>query len=116
MSTRLRLDGTLLDNISVRNGLQQGCTMAPVLFNLYMCAVFECWLGHVKGVDGVGIDILFKCDGQLFRSPRTWTSTALLTECQFADDAALIATSRSGMELALGVFIDVALLLVSPSV
>ena len=35
-------------------------------------------------------------------------STLHLTECQFADDAALIATTRAGMERAIAEFISVA--------
>ena len=30
--------GMCLDSFTVRNWVQQGCTMAPVLFNLYFCA------------------------------------------------------------------------------
>ena len=37
-------DGTT-DSISVRNGLRQGCTMAPVLFNLYFAAMVASWRG-----------------------------------------------------------------------
>ncbi len=108
MSTRLRLDGTLQENISVQNGLRQGCTMAPVLFNLYMCAVIECWLDRLDGADGVGVDILVRYDGELLRKSRQRTSTRRLTECQFADDAALIATSRNGMERVIAAFVEVA--------
>ena len=105
MTTRLRLDGTLLDGIPVGNGLRLGCTMAPVLFNLYMCAVIECWLQRMKAEDGVGIDIAYKYDGELLRKVRQKSSTLHLTECQFADDAALIATTRAGMERAIAEFI-----------
>ena len=31
-------DGELLDEIEVENGLWQGCTMTPTLFNLYVVA------------------------------------------------------------------------------
>ena len=34
MKVKIHLDGELLDEISVENGLRQGCCMAPVLFNL----------------------------------------------------------------------------------
>ena len=37
MRARVRVDGELLEEIEVNNGLQQGCTMAPILFNLYAC-------------------------------------------------------------------------------
>ena len=41
MKAQIRLDNTLLEEISVDNGLQQGCCMAPVPFNLYASLVFE---------------------------------------------------------------------------
>ena len=34
MKAKIRLDSELLEDISVENGLRQGCCMAPVLFNL----------------------------------------------------------------------------------
>ena len=53
MEARVRVGGELLDEIEVRNGLRQGCTMAPTLFNLYACVVAEHWLERVKDVEGV---------------------------------------------------------------
>ena len=41
MKARLRVDGEMLEEIKVANGLRQGCTMAPTLFNLYACVVAE---------------------------------------------------------------------------
>ena len=39
---RICIDGEPLEEeISVDNGLRQGCTMAPSLFNLYACLVVE---------------------------------------------------------------------------
>ncbi len=107
MSASLRANGRLADPISVQNGLRQGCTMAPVLFNLYMCAVIECWLDRLKGEDDVGIEIKYKCDGQLLRKPRQQTFHACITECQFADDAVLFSTTRSGMQRVTQAFTDV---------
>lgn len=36
MKVKIRLDGTLLEEIEVKNGLSQGCCIAPVLFNLWL--------------------------------------------------------------------------------
>jgi len=33
------------DDINIRNGLRLGCTMAPILFNLYSAATVTCWNG-----------------------------------------------------------------------
>ena len=36
---KIRLEGMVLEEISVQNELRQGCCMAPALFNFYMCLV-----------------------------------------------------------------------------
>ena len=91
MKDRVRLDGELLDEIDVSNGLRQGYTMALLLFNLYACAVAERWTERVKDMEGVGTRILYKLDQHLFRrSTRSASETCLLKgEC--ADDVVLIA-------------------------
>ena len=64
---RVRLDGVLLEEISVQNGLRQDCCMAPVLFNLYTCLAVEKWQERLDGVAGVGITVKYKYDEKLFR-------------------------------------------------
>ena len=54
MKARVRVDRELLEEIEVENGLHQGCTTAPSLFNLYACVVAERWLDRVSDVKGVG--------------------------------------------------------------
>ena len=66
--------------------------MAPILFNLYACAVVERWLERVQRV-GVGTCILYKLDKQLFRRNIRGASSDIITECQFADDVILLATT-----------------------
>ena len=99
MEARVRVGGELLDEIEVRNGLRQGCTMAPTLFNLYACVVAERWLEKVKDVEGVGTCIYYKLDQQLFRRSTREAEQECFTECQFADDVALLATTRAGAEV-----------------
>ena len=101
MISQIRLDGELLEGIGVNSGLRQGCTIAPKLFNLYSCGVAERWLSRVGHVEGVGTTVLYKLDQRLFRRS---TSGAGKVECQFADDVALLATSRAGAEGAIGAY------------
>ena len=100
MTAKIRLDGTLLDQISVRNGLRQGCCMAPVLFNLFTCLVMERWQARLEGAEGVGITLHHKYDQKLFRRYVRNASVRVLTECLFADDGVLLASSRTGAERA----------------
>ena len=60
MKAKIRVDGELLDEIEVENGLWQGCTMAPTLFNLYACVVAESWMSRVHDIDGVGMYIVLQ--------------------------------------------------------
>ena len=101
MSVKVRLGGVMTDSIEVRNGLRQGCCMAPVLFNLFMCAMMERWAERAHGNVEVGVRLHYKYDEKLFRRYERNANMRLLTECQFADDGALLASSRSGAELAI---------------
>ena len=104
MKARVRLDGALLEEFSMENGLRQGCCMALVLFNLYTCVILERWKARVEGVDGVGINLKYKYDYMLFRRNTRNAAEIKLTECFFADDGTLLAGTRSGAERALQVY------------
>ena len=70
MSARISINGELLEEeILVENGLRQGCTLAPILFNLYSCLVMERWTELVMDLDGVGTCVLYEFDGKLFNVP-----------------------------------------------
>ena len=109
MKAMVRISGELLaEEIDVENGLRQGCTMAPVLFNLYACLVVERWSSRVSGVDGVGTFLLHKFDQKLFRRSTRNACESQLTDGQFADDAVLLTTTRAGTEQAMMSYTDVA--------
>ena len=41
MEVRIRVEWEILEEIQVNNGLCQGCTMAPILFNMYASVLAE---------------------------------------------------------------------------
>ena len=104
MTAQIRLDRELLEGIRVNNGLRQGCTIAPTLFNLYSCVVTERWLSRIGNAEGVGTMLLYKMDRQLFCRSTSGAEGFDIDECQFADDVALLATSRAGAEEAIGAY------------
>ena len=101
MQAQIQMNGTLLEEIDVTNGLRQGCCMAPVHFNLYACLVVERWTERVAKLEAVGIYLRYKNDGKLFRRYTRNAHKSWLTECQFANDAALLATTWTGAERAM---------------
>ena len=92
MKAAIRLEGTLLEEIDVENRLRQECCMAPVPFNLYTCLAVERWLFRVEGA-GVGVTVKHKYDEKLFRRYVRNASERRITEYQFADDSALLAST-----------------------
>ena len=107
MKCRLRVDGDLLEEIEEANGLRQGCTMAPTLFNLYACVVAEQWMDRIKTIEGVGTLVVNKQDGQLFRMSTRNASETLLYKGEFADDVVLFASSREAACAAIEAYIEV---------
>ena len=80
MKVRIRLDGDLTEEIDVNNGLRKGCCMAPVMFHLYLCLVFEGCNEKVRNVDGVGIKMNYKYDQKIFRRYTRNTEIKTLSE------------------------------------
>ena len=99
MQAQIRLNDVMLEPINVNNGLRQGCSMAPVLFNLYSCLVIERWHARVSSLEDAGIYLRYKLDRKLFRRYTRNAEEIKVNECQFADDAALLATTKRGAEL-----------------
>ncbi len=114
MKARVRVDGVLLEEIAVNNGLRQGCTLAPVLFNLHACLVAERWSSRMADVEGAGTYLRFKFNQRLFRRSTRNAQETQVTECQFADDAALLARTQTGAEKATLEYVQVFGLQASP--
>ena len=56
MRVKIRSDGGTSEAFPVTNGLCQGCTMAPVLFNIYFSAVISHWRSMCPDV-GVAVSV-----------------------------------------------------------
>lgn len=97
MIAKVRVNGDLTDDISVTNGLRQGCTLAPTLFTLYFSVVVNHWRAQCPEA---GVSVLYKIGRRLVgdRTAKSRLSTVTATESQFADDAALYATTRANFE------------------
>ena len=90
MSAKVLVDGIGLEDIAVNNGLRQGCCMAPVLFNIYACAVFERWSSRIEDYGDVGLTLRFKLDKKLFRRASVCGAPLSVINGQFADDAVCV--------------------------
>ena len=108
MSAIDQCDDVVTDPISARNGLRQGCTVAPAPFNIFVWAVVARWREWIREVPGVGFELRYRCEAHLHHKYRPVDFFVRLTESQFADDSALFAMSREGAEQALILFVDTA--------
>ena len=68
MHAEVRVGSQITENFEVRNGLRQGCTLAPTLFNIYISAVVANWRDRYEEV---GVNVLYK-------HGRNWRATGLL--------------------------------------
>ena len=107
MTASIRVRGDLLVLIRVENGLRLGFTMAPVLFNLNTCVVFERWRGMIADDGELGIPLIQFRRERLFNTKLAEHRRIRLTECEFADDSTLLAVMHAGAGKALSSFRDV---------
>jgi hypothetical protein len=102
----VRVDSATTESFEVKNGLRQGCTLAPSLFNLYFGAMVAGWRSRYAD----GVSVLYKLGRKLVgdRTAKVRPNEVKVTETQFADAAALYSTSTDGFESSSIGFVKVA--------
>ena len=79
MQAEIRVGDTTIDRIEVQNGLRQGCTLAPSLFNIYFSAMVAYWRARCPEV---GVTVGYKHGRKLVgdrtaKSRLDWTRTRI---------------------------------------
>ena len=104
MKAEVTVDGSVIPEIEVQNGLRKGCTIAPTLFNFFFNLVVRSWHKHGQPF---GVDGLYKQGGRLVGERTRRPSVFMVTELLFADDAAAVGTTRESVERAARVLDEV---------
>ncbi|KAI8496709.1 hypothetical protein Bbelb_253640 [Branchiostoma belcheri] len=98
MKACVQFDGATSDFFDMKNGVKQGCVMAPTLFSIY----FAVLLRYAFKGNQDGVYIRSRTDGSLFNlarlRARSKTVESLCRELLFADDAALTAHKESALQ------------------
>ena len=105
MEAEVRVGASLSESFEVRNGLRQGCTLAPTHFDIYFNAVVASWRG---GCVEAGVDVLFRRGRKLVsdRTAKSRLCVVRVTESEFADDVALYTSSRDCLESVAKKFVE----------
>ena len=109
MTAVVRVVDDITDDIEVTNGLRQGCTLAPTLFNLYFSTMVACWRARCSQA---GVIVRYwagrKLVGDSTAKSRSRLQEVRVTEAQFADDVAVYAATREMLKEVVGEFVRTA--------
>ncbi len=98
MSGTVQYDGSFLEPFPIKNGVKQGCVLAPTLFSIFFSLVL-CFAFHESEDD---IFLHTRSDGSLFIlshiRPNTKMHRVLVRELLFTDDATLTAHSEEALQ------------------
>ena len=99
-------DGSTSAAFNIRNGVKQGCVLAPTLFGIF----FAVMLKHAFGPAAEGIYLRTRAEGKLFNLSRLRAKTKVQLRCLrdflFADDAAVTAHSAEDLQQLMTRFSD----------
>ena len=107
MAAVVRVVDDITDDIEVTNGLRQGCTLAPTLFNLYFSAMMACWRARCPQAGGI---VRYRAGRKLVgdRTAKSRLQELRVTESKFEDDVAVYAATREMLEEMVGEFVRTA--------
>ena len=98
MNGTVQFDGSSSEPFPIKNGVKQGCVLAPTLFGIF----FSLLLSHAFEDSDDGVYIHTRSSGGLFNLARLRARTkvlkVLIRELLFADDAALAAHSEEALQ------------------
>jgi hypothetical protein len=105
---RVSIGGHESEWFPMSTGVRQGCPMSPTLFNVFMDFMARLVTSRCKQQGVRGFHVAFRISGQLVEPPCRADECIALLLLLYADDLALLADSREGLEAAMGVLQQVA--------
>ena len=100
----ISFDGDESDPFPIKNGVKQGCVLAPTLFGIF----FSMLLRSAFKDSSEGVYLHTRSDGSMFNLARLRAKTkrreVLIRELLFADDAALTSHTQEGLQSMLNSF------------
>ena len=99
-AARVLGEGERSNPFEVHTGVRQGCVIAPVIFNMFMAAVFSVAKRNMNPEDCV--PLIYRLDGSVFNINRLKAATKVsreqVIELQYADDAAVVGCCAGSLQ------------------